>query len=185
MKITYDRRTDIKNFGAIIEVCVSEECSEQWAWLDRRGSANKNTGMQERDIIIDGLTTTCITGISIIRGQAEAIVRNQFSRFARVLPWSNVRTNGRARTSWKISTLPNQYFIQWQWLITWRRDIFRATFPRTRRRVSARRAARVIIIVTTNGHPGQALSTNYRILRAIILLFWGRRKGRKGFYGNR
>lgn len=43
----------------------------------------------------------------------------------------------------------------------------------------------MIIIVTANGHPGQALSTNYRILRAIILLFRGCRKGRKGFYGNR
>lgn len=76
MKITHDKRTGIKSFGAIIGVCVSEECSEQWAWFERRGSANKDTGMQERDIIIDGLTTTCITGISIIRGQAEAIVRS-------------------------------------------------------------------------------------------------------------
>lgn len=39
----------------------------------------------------------------------------------------------------------------------------------------------IIIIVTANGHPGQAyfVNTNYRILRAIILLFRGRRRGRR------
>lgn len=90
MKITRDtgvlywyRGTGTKSFGTIIEIRVSEECSEQWAWFDRRSSANKDTGMQTRGIIIDGLTITCVISISIIRGQAEAIVRSQFSRFAR------------------------------------------------------------------------------------------------------
>lgn len=82
MKIIRDKdRYKKKTWFAIIGVRVSEECNEQRAWFDRRSSANKGTGMQAAFIII-GLITICVT-ISIIRGQAEAIVRSRFSRFAR------------------------------------------------------------------------------------------------------
>jgi len=51
--------------------------------LVRWNIANKDTGMQTRSIIIIDLTITCITSISIIRGQIETIVRIRFFRFAR------------------------------------------------------------------------------------------------------
>jgi len=53
MKITRAPVLSYKKTDVIIGDRVSEECNEQWAWFERRSSANKDAGMQARDVIID------------------------------------------------------------------------------------------------------------------------------------